>query len=230
MQDILSYSMNTGSIYVMQKIGKTKFAEYMQKFGVGIETGIDLPNEVSGNISNLKSPRDLEYATASFGQGISMTPINAVRAFSVVANGGKLVTPHVVKKINYKVGLSKNISYVDEAKQIVSKTSTEDVTRMLVEAVDKALSDGKYKQDRYSVAAKTGTAQMARPANEGGGYYSDKYLHTFFGYFPAYEPRFLVFLYAVDPNRSEFASQTLGDSFFDIVKFLTNYYEIAPDR
>ena len=230
MQDILSHSMNTGSTYIMQKMGKEKLAEYLQKFGIGIETGIDLPNEVAGNINNLKSPRDLEYATASFGQGISLTPINAVRAFSVIANGGKLITPHVVKKINFKVGLSKNISYVDEARQIVSKESTEDVSRMLVQVVDTALIAGKYKQEHYSVAAKTGTAQMARPANEGGGYYSDKFLHTFFGYFPAYNPRFLVFLYTVDPKKVNFGSETLSDPFFDTVKFLINYYQIPPDR
>ena len=82
----------------------------------------------------------------------------------------------------------------------------------------------------YSVAAKTGTAQIARPANQGGGYYPDQYLHSFFGYFPAYNPRFLVFLYTYEPQHVNYASQTLTGPFFDITKFLINYYEIPPDR
>lgn len=230
MQDILNHSMNTGSTFIMQRMGKDKFAEYIKKFGIGTETGIDLPGEVPGDIGNMKSPRDLEYANASFGQGISMTPINATRAFSAIANGGKLITPHVVQKIDYKVGLSKDISYVDEAKQIVKKESTEEVTRMLVNLVDIALIQGKYKMEHYSIAAKTGTAQIARSASEGGGYYPDKFLHSFFGYFPAYNPKFLIFMYTIDPRNIDFASQTLSDPFFDMAKYLINYYEIPPDR
>lgn len=232
MQDILNHSMNTGTTYIMQKMGKQKLAEYFQKFGLGTETGIDLPNEAAGDMSNLKSPRELEYATASFGQGISMTPINITRAFSAIANGGKLITPHVVKTIDYEVGFSKKISYVNEAQQIIKKETADEVTRMLINLVDTALIQGRYKMQHYSVAAKTGTAQIARSASQGGGYYEDKFLHTFFGYFPAYNPRFLVFLFTLEPSKANtiFASNTLSDPFFDIVKFLINYYEISPDR
>jgi cell division protein FtsI/penicillin-binding protein 2 len=211
-------------------MGKEKFAEYFMELGIGTETGIDLPNEAAGSIENLKSPRDIEYFTASFGQGISMTPINAVRALSTLANGGKLIAPHVVKKINYDVGLSKSISFVDESKQIFKKETTEEVTRLLIGAVDDALLGGKLKQKNYSIAAKTGTAQISRPISEGGGYYPDKYLHSFFGYFPAYDPKFLIFLYTVEPKSNLYASDTLAEPFIDLVKFLTNYYEIPPDR
>ena len=240
MQQILNQSLNVGASYVATKIGKQDFLKYFEAYGIGSETGIDLPNEAAGNISNLlnnlNNSKQVEYDTASFGQGISMTPIITASALSVLANGGKLVIPHVVKEIDYKVGLSKKVDYTDEAKQVLKPSTSEEITRMLVRVVDEALANGKRKMPNYSIAAKTGTAQIARPASEGGGYYPDKYLHSFFGYFPAYNPRFLVFLYTFEPEDSsnpqadEYASQTLTDPFFDITHFLINYYEIQPDR
>ncbi len=234
MQTVLNNSLNTGATFVMERLGKEKFLEYMQGYGIGSETGIDLPAEAAGNIgnllNNLTNSKKIEYANASFGQGISMTPIITVRALSVLANGGKIIIPHVVKRINYKVGLSKNISYTNEAKQVIKKETSDEISRMLVKVVDDALLFGTMKMKNYSIAAKTGTAQIARPAKEGGGYYTDKWLHSFFGYFPAYNPKFLVFIYTVEPKNIEYASQTLTGPFFDITKFLINYYKISPDR
>ncbi len=234
MQAVLNNSLNVGATFVMNSMGKENFLKYFQGYGIGTETGIDLPNEAAGNIGNLlknlDSEKKIEYATASFGQGISMTPIITTRALSVLANGGKLIIPHVVKTIDYKVGLSKNIDYTNEAKQVLKKSTSEEISRMLVRVVDEALAGGAMKIQHYSIAAKTGTAQISRPMNEGGGYYPDRYLHSFFGYFPAYKPRFLVFLYTVDPKNIDYASKTLTGPFFDIAKFLINYYQIPPDR
>jgi cell division protein FtsI/penicillin-binding protein 2 len=240
MQQILSQSLNVGASYVATKIGKQDFLKYFQAFGIGSETGIDLPNEAAGNISNLlnnlNNNKLVEYDTASFGQGISMTPIMTASALSVLANGGKRIIPHIVKEIDYKVGLPQKIDYTNEAKQVLKKTTSEEITQMLINVVDLSLANGKRKIANYSIAAKTGTAQIARPANEGGGYYTDKYLHSFFGYFPAYKPRFLVFLYTFEPSDNtnpqadEYASQTLTDPFFNITHFLINYYQIQPDR
>jgi cell division protein FtsI/penicillin-binding protein 2 len=78
-----------------------------------------------------------------------------------------------------------------------------------------------------SVAAKTGTAQMAQP---GGGYYADQYFHSFFGYFPSYNPRFIILLYTIKPQGVQYASETLTNTFVDLVHFLINYYDIPPDR
>jgi len=227
MQEVLNQSLNLGVSFVVSKMGKNVFANYMRSYGLDEETGIDLPSENHGRLENLTSPRDIEYATASFGQGISMTPIATVRALSSLANGGKLIVPHIVKRINYTSGLFNNISYVNEAKQVIKKETSEEISRMLTVVVDKALADGKVSLTNYSIAAKTGTAQIAKP---GGGYYDDRWLHSFFGYFPSYNPRFLVFLYTVEPKGISFASQTLTTPFIDTVKFLINYYNIPPDR
>lgn len=226
MQEVLNQSLNTGVTFVMQKLGRDRFRDYMMAYGLGEKTGIDLPNEAQNLVGNLKSPRDIEYATASFGQGIAITPIAIVRALSVLANGGMLVTPHVVDHIEYKDGTQKKID-LPEPTRVIKPESAEEISRMLVKAIDTALLGGTLKLEHYSVGAKTGTAQIP---SENGGYYSDRYLNSFFGYFPAYDAKFLIFLYTVHPRTNEFAGQTIAQPFSRIVKFLISYYQVAPDR
>jgi len=227
MQEVLSQSLNTGVAFIAARLGNQRFAEYMKNYGFGEETGIDLPGEIRGHIENLESNKAVEYATASFGQGIALTPIATVRALAALGNGGVLVTPHVVKEIRYNVGVSRTLSY-GEGKQVLTSETSNTISQMLVKVVDTALLKGQIKMDHYSVAAKTGTAQVAREG--GGGYYEDRYLHSFFGYFPAYEPKFIVFFYLYYPKNVKFASETLTIPFANTTKFLINYYQVPPDR
>ena len=226
MQEVLSQSLNTGVAHIASLLGKERFRKYFYGLKLGSETGIDLPSEGHGLVKNLESTRELEYATASFGQGIALTPIGAVRALSTLANGGTLVTPHLVKRIEYENGTALDVTY-PEGERVFSEQTSEDITSMLVKVVDTALKHGKAKNEYYTVAAKTGTAQIADPT---GGYYDDRYLHSFFGYFPAYDPQFLIFLYTVEPKGVQYASETLTDPFMELVQFLINYYAIPPDR
>ncbi len=171
----------------------------------------------------------MEVATAAYGQGIAVSPVNMARALSVLANGGYVVTPHLVKEIDYADGTVKKIA-PEKTGPVLKKQTTDEVTGMLIKVVDEEIA--KAHPDihfvHYSVAAKTGTAQIADHVN--GGYYPDRYLHSFFGYFPAYNPKFLVFLYQIYPKGAEYASATLSDPFTDLSKFLINYYNITPDR
>lgn len=229
MQEVLSQSLNIGAAYIALKLGNEEFRRYFTSFGIGEKTGIDQPNEARGIVDNLSSKRQIEHATASYGQGIAMSPISTIRALSVIANGGKLVRPHLVKEINYIDGTVKVIAS-EPGLQVIQKATSDDVTNMLIEVVDKAIAKAHpgIKMEHYSIAAKTGTAQIANHGN--GGYYSDRYLHSFFGYFPAYNPRFIVFLYHINPKGAQYASETLVDPFVDLAKFIINYYEISPDR
>ncbi|MEX0933434.1 MAG: penicillin-binding protein 2 [Candidatus Paceibacterota bacterium] len=226
-QGILNHSMNTGASWIVGQMGKKKFAEYFYNFGLDEKTNIKLPNEASGLLTNLESPRTVEYYTASFGQGIATTPIATVRALASLGNGGLLVEPYLVKEIRYANGEVEKPER-DEPKRVLKEQTSEDISRMLVNVADVALLGGEKSISTHTVALKTGTAQMPDPST--GKYSETDFLHSYFGYFPAYDPEFIVFLYAEKPSGSGYASQTLTDPFFRITNFLIDYYAIKPDR
>jgi len=228
LQCALAKSLNTGFAFVEQKVGNANFGGYFTKYGLGDKTGIDLPNEASGLISNIKPPRDIdiEYVTAAFGQGISVTPIETLHAFSAIANGGVMVKPRLVKEIDYKIGTSKKIPVQMDAR-VIKEDSALEVVNMMVNNFDTSLKNGLYKNPNYTIAVKTGTAQVVRG---GKGYADNIYLHSFIGFLPAYNPQFLVFIYTVNPKGVSYSSDTLAIPFIDLSKFLINYYQVAPDR
>jgi cell division protein FtsI/penicillin-binding protein 2 len=226
MQDVLSHSLNLGVAHIAKRLGHDQFRTYFSSFGFGTETGIDLPSEVRGQMKNLDGNVDVEFATASFGQGIAVSPVEMIRALGALAHGGEIVTPHLVKAIRLENGIEKKISWGD-AERVFSAEAAEQTTRMLVTVVDEALAGGTVKIDEMSVAAKTGTAQVAGPE---GGYEAGKYFHSFFGYFPAFSPRYIILLYTREPQGVQYASETLTHPFMDLAEFLISYYDIPPDR
>ena len=229
MQQILSQSLNVGAAHIALTMGSTTMQKYFLNFGFGSTTGIDQPGEQAGLVRNLKSGQDVNYATAAFGQGIAITPTETVRALSAIANGGYLVTPHIANEIDYDIGGYKKIN-PGLGERVFSSSTAATVTNMLINVVDKVMAPARSDMSKpgYAIAAKTGTAQIADPVN--GGYYTDRYLHSFFGYFPAHNPRFLVFLYQVYPKNVQYASETLTDPFAQITSYLISYYDIPPDR
>ncbi|MDB5224889.1 MAG: hypothetical protein JWO43_511 [Candidatus Adlerbacteria bacterium] len=227
-QQILSQSLNVGASFVATQMGATTMRDYfLNRYQMGSTTGIDLPGEVHGLVNNLQSSRLVEFDTASFGQGIAMSPIETVRALNVLSSGGYLVTPHIVKEVHYDTGVVNAMRPPAPVRVLKPETATT-LARMLTSVVDLSLANGELKLEHYSVAAKTGTAQIVNPAD--GKYYSDRYLHSFFGYFPAYDARFIVFLFAYEPVGAPYASQTWATPFHSLTQFLINYYDIPPDR
>ncbi len=227
MQEVLDESLNVGATFIAEKMGHAAFASYMQNYKLGEETGIDLPHEIGGNIQSLAGNADIDFASASFGQGIAVTPIEMIRALAALANGGKLPQPYVATAVRYPSGITRPLSHPPE-EQVLKPETAATVTDMLIEVFDDALLGGELKEPHYSIAAKTGTAQIADHVN--GGYYTDRYLHSFFGYFPARDPQFIILLYAVDPHGEQYASHTLSRPFAALAKFLINYYDVPPDR
>lgn len=228
LQEVLSQSLNVGATFVAEKTGHDVFTTYMHAFGFDGKTDIDLPGEVSGDLSPLGegSGPDVNYAAAAYGQGISVTPIGMIRALSALAAGGAMPHPHIVSGIRYESGITRSVESRPSV-QVLKLETAHTVSDMLVEVYDTALLGGALRHERYSIAAKTGTAQMAM---QGGGYSPDRFLHSFFGYFPAYDPRFVVFLFAIEPKGVEYASASLARPFDDLAEYLINYYDIPPDR
>ncbi|MDO8522817.1 MAG: penicillin-binding protein 2 [bacterium] len=218
MTQVLEESLNTGAVFAMRKLGEQKLKTYFHNYGLGEKLGIDLPGELKGDLSNLDTGREIEFATASFGQGVAVTPLELAMALSSLGNGGKLMQPYLKDDQNRQPVV---------IRQVIKPETSVTISRMLVDVVDMKLAGGKAKIDSYSVAAKTGTAQMPNTGSKG---YSGEYLHTFFGYFPAYDPQYLILLFLERPQGVKYASQSLTDTFSEITQFIINYYTLPPDR
>ncbi len=226
MTQVLEQSLNTGAVFVEQLLGKEKFKQYFSVYGLGEKTRIDVPNEVSGDIKNLNSGRDINYATASFGQGIALSPIALIDAIAAFANGGEMMKPYVVEKVID--GSGNEFSTKPEVRRsVVSKETADTITQMLVSAVRNG-TESKAGVKRYFIAGKTGTAQVAN--QETGGYYSDRVIHTFVGYGPAFNPRFFIFIQLNRPQGVRFSASSIPPTFHNLAEFILNYYEIPPDE
>ena len=226
MQDVLNQSLNTGMVFVEQRMGQDLFSDYMlNRYKIAEKTGVDLPSEATGLVSNLKHGNEVNFANAAFGQGIALSPLSIVRGFAALANGGYMVTPHLATSVIGDDGAIHALSFPKSDAPIIKPSTAATMATMLTHVVD----DGYHRGlPAYTVAAKTGTAQIAKP--NGQGYYTDRNLHSLIGFFPATKPRFVLYLYNVYPKGGTFANITLGDQFFSMVTFLAGYYAIPPDR
>ena len=221
---VLEQSLNTGAIFVGQKVPKDIFLKYLKDFGINSKTGIDV-NEISGDLSVLSSMRDVNFATASFGQGVALTPIELLRALSAIANGGKLVKPHLVAKIVSRNGETYETKNDLQAQIISSETSVK-LINMLVNAVENG--SGRQAQVKgYTIAGKTGTAQV--PDLKNGGYL-DESIHTFVGFAPAFDPKFIALIKLDNPKGVRFAESTVVSVFHDLAQFIFSYLAIPPDK
>ncbi len=224
MVEVLNSSLNLGMIYVVDKLGAQNFKRYVENFGFGKKTGVQLNTEVGGNIDSLSKSGDIYSFTASFGQGITATPLQMVQAFAAIANGGFLVKPYIVDEIRYADGVvEKNETRVVH-KVIDARTSTL-LGGMLVSVVRNGQASAAGVPG-YSIAGKTGTAQI--PDFERGGY-SNRTNHSFIGYGPVDNPAFVMIVKFENPKRGNFSSSTAAPTFSRIASFILKYLKVPPD-
>jgi len=217
MTEVLEKSINTGAVFAESRLGPDKFLEYISRFGIFEETGIDLFGEVCSQNIEFKKGYEINFATASYGQGIEMTPIQLARAFSAIANGGKLVKPYLVE---IQPEISDN--------NVISPEISSKLTAMLVSVVENGF--GKAAQiPGYYVAGKTGTAQMSFAAmgiDKKG--YSDKTWQTFIGFAPAFDPKFLILVKLNNP-ATKTAEYSATPIFRELAKYIIDYEHVPPD-
>ena len=223
MTQVLENSINTGAVFAEQQIDHKLFFDYMDKFGFISKTGVDLQGEVYSRNESLKSGSDINFATASFGQGIELTPMQIARGFCAIANGGKLVKPYIVEKI--VSGKDEIYTKPEISDQVVSQQTISQLNSMLINVVDKGFN-GVAKIPGYYLAGKTGTAQV--PLRDGKGYETDKTIQSFVGYGPAFNPQFLILVKLDNPKVPKSALSAVP-VFKQLAQYIINYWQIPPD-
>ena len=216
-RDIIVHSDNVGMVWTERKLGGDKLLAYLTNFGFGEKTGIDLQEEVASPLRTRWG--EIDYATASFGQGIAVTSIQMLRAVGAIANGGVLVEPHVVSRVD-DLPIPAKIS-----RQVVSREAADQITSLMVAAVEEG--EAKWAAPKhYRVAGKTGTAQVS----VAGHYDAEKTIASFVGFAPVHNPRFVMLVKLSEPTTSQWGSETAAPLWFRLADQLLLHYNVPPDK
>jgi len=225
MTNVLEKSLNTGVIYVEKLLGNKNFADYVQRFGFGAQTGVDMMGEARGNVVNLKNLKsNIQFFTASFGQGITVTPIQLASAYSAIANGGTLMKPQIVDKIMHADGSEEDIE-PQEVRRVISEQAAAQTAQMLRSVV----TNGHGKRadvPGFLVGGKTGTAQVVDAETK--SYANGKSTGSFAGFAPINDPKFTIVVKLDDPKNVEWAESSAAPAFGELMKFLLEYYHVEP--
>ena len=223
MTKVIDESLNTGAIFVQKQIGNERFYESLKNFGFGTATNIELP-EAIGNLNNLKTNITVNFYTAAFGQGITVTPLQMLQSYLPLANKGKLMQPYI---IDSKVLPDGSVIKTEPKmlREVVSEKTTTLISGMLVDNVE----NGHGKQagvKGYYIGGKTGTAQVV----SGGVYVQDDNIGSFVGYGPTEDPRFVMIVDVKHPRDVKYAESTAAPAFGKMAEFILGYYDIPPTR
>jgi stage V sporulation protein D (sporulation-specific penicillin-binding protein) len=226
MTQVLANSDNVAMVWVANKIGNDNMYNYLERYGFGDFTGIDLKNEISGSVLPASKWRDINRATISFGQGIAVTPLQIISAYAAIANDGKRIQPRVVHALIDPSG-NRQVLQPVEGQQIVKPEIAKQLRDMMVATV--LTAHNRAGTPGYKIGGKTGTAQIPDPQK--GGYIEDAYNHSFIGIGPSDDPKYVMLVKIDHPNLKKvglFAESTAVPLFGRLSTFLLNYYQIPP--
>lgn len=224
MTEILEKSINVGMVKVGQKMGAKNIYKYIDKFGFNDLSGVDLDVEVPASITDYESWSDADQATITFGQGLATTPMRLVTATAAIANGGKLIQPHVVKKIIRANG-DEEVIGTKEAGEVISPSVAATASAMMVSVVENGHGTT-AKINGYKIAGKTGTAQV--PNQDKPGYDPNKKIATFIGFGPVEDPHFVMLVKFDNPGGNVWGATTAAPVFKEIAEEILRYYQISP--
>lgn len=226
MTEVLTKSLNTGTIFVQRLIGKETFRKYVQAFGFGAKTALGINPEADGDIRPLEKKGSIFAATGSYGQGITVTQVQMLAAYAALANGGKLMKPYLVKEVIHPDG-QRDVTKPTLIREVISKRTSRLISGMMVTVVESG--HGKRAAvPGYYVAGKTGTAQVPNP--NGPGYLPDATIGSFAGYAPSDHPRFVMLVTVEKPKTVAFAEASAAPVFGDMAKFILATLQVPPER
>ena len=223
-RDILKYSSNIGAVKIAQKLGKEKFYNYIDNFGFGTKTGIDLPGESPGMVRPVKNWSKVDTATIAFGQGVSVTAIQMIAAMSAIANGGVLMKPYILRSVTDKNNIPIKLYNPTVVRKVISAETAKRLTNMLTEVVGSADGTGKNANIvNVAVAGKTGTSQKFDFSR--GEYSSEKVRTSFMGFFPADNPQVAILVILDEPQRDKWGGVAAAPVFKSIGEQILNCFK-----
>ncbi|MBI4682455.1 MAG: penicillin-binding protein 2 [Nitrospirae bacterium] len=227
-QEVIQKSSNVGAVKIGQRLGSAKYYEYIKKFGFGDKTGIDFPGEVRGIARNVKSWSGTSLAAMSIGQEIGMTPLQMVRAYSAIANGGLLMKPYIVSDIISPSGkvIKKNVP--TEERRVISKDTSDRIKDILKTVVEEGGTARKASIKGNLVAGKTGTAQIFDPKS--GRYSRDKFVSSFVGFVPADNPRLALIVVVFEPKGASYGGVVAAPVFKNIIENTLVYLDVPMEK
>ncbi len=224
MSYVLEQSLNTGTTFVEQLLGKSTFYDYIKKFGFGDPTGIEFDGEASGKVYKPSELSEHGYATMSFGQSISSTPLQMINAFATIANNGKMMKPYIVDKtVSEKGEVVETKS--SEVRTVIQSSAAEEMKKMLIGVTERG-HGMQAKVKGYKIAGKTGTAQVVKP--DGTGYADGQNIGTFVGFPVADNANFVVLAKIDNPKGVQWAESTAAPLVGTMLDYLLKYYQIPP--
>ena len=209
LEQVIHKSSNIGMIKVVKQLGHEDFGAYIEKYGFGKPTGVDLPYEHSGSLYAVKRWDTHSLGSVPFGQGIMVTPLQMVNALNVIANDGKLLRPHITREIRDSSGKVIKKMYPIEVRQVLHPQVAKQMADILVGVVEGG-SGRRARVEGYRVAGKTGTAQKAEPNGKG---YAGKEVMSFMGFLPAENPMVSIIVMLDEPTGARFSGQIAGPLF-----------------